>query len=78
MSQNTDSIDSTSETRAIAYTKRLNPWAIVRLLPNRQKATVARFRSRCDADCNMQRMRQLTPNASFMVVFDCQPDQAAI
>ncbi|WP_339384140.1 hypothetical protein [Microcoleus sp. LEGE 07076] len=31
--------------RAIAYQKRLYPWAIAKLMPNMQRAIVGRFRS---------------------------------
>ena len=56
------------------YRARLNPWVIVRLLPNMQRIIVGRFRSRSDADGHLQCLRQLIPQASFVVVFDCQPD----
>lgn len=57
-----------------AYRARLNPWVIVRLLPNMQRTIVGRFRSRSDADGHLQCLRQLIPHASFVVVFDLQPD----
>ena len=57
-----------------AYPARLNPWAIVRLLPNMQRVIVGRFRSRSDADGHLQCLRQLIPHASFVVVFDLEPD----
>ena len=59
------------------YRKGLAPWAIARLLPNMQQIIVGRFRSRSDADGHLQCLRQLIPNASFVVVFDCQPDLEA-
>ena len=57
-----------------AYRARLNPWVIVRLLPNMQRTIVGRFRSRSDADGHLQCLRQLIPHASFVVVFDLQSD----
>lgn len=60
------------------YRARLNSWAIARLLPNRQRTIVGRFRSRSDADGHLQCLRQLMPHASFVVVFDCQPDVEAV
>ena len=57
-----------------AYQARLNPWAIARLLPNMQRIIVGRFRSRSDADGHLQCLRQLMPDASFVVIFDHQPD----
>ncbi|MBD2335947.1 hypothetical protein H6G64_02940 [Calothrix sp. FACHB-156] len=41
-------------------------------------STVARFCTRSDADGHLQRLRQLIPDASFMVVFDCQREEVAI
>jgi hypothetical protein len=78
MPQNNQYNDFSSETQASAYKERLNPWAIARLLPDMQRVTVARFRSRSDADGHLQRLRQLIPNASFMVVFDCQREEVVI
>jgi hypothetical protein len=66
------------ETQAIAYKERLNNWAIARLLPNMQRVIVARFRSRSDAEGHMQLLGQLIPDACFVVVFDCQRDEAVI
>ncbi len=62
----------------IAYLKQLNPWAIACLLPNCQRTIVGRFRSRSDADGHLQCLRQLIPHASFIVVFDCQPEMEAV
>ncbi len=61
----------------IAYQSRLYPWAIARLLPNMQRTLVGRFRSRSDADGHLRCLRQLIPHASFVVVFDSQPDTEA-
>lgn len=61
-----------------AYQARLNSWAIARLLPNMQRIIVARFRSRSDADGHLQCLRQLIPDAFFVVVFDCQPEIEAV
>jgi hypothetical protein len=61
-------------TNRIAYQARLHPWAIARLLPNMQRIIVGRFRSRSDADGHLQCLRQLIPQASFVVVFDLEPD----
>jgi hypothetical protein len=78
MPQNTELNSTTSATPAVAYKQRLNSWAIARLLPDTQRQIVARFRSRSDADGYVQHLRQVIPNASFMVVFDCQREEAAI
>lgn len=63
---------------AADYKKRLKSWAIARLLPDMKREIVARFRSRSDADGHMQLMRQVTPDASFMLIFDCQSDEVAV
>ncbi|MBD2100283.1 hypothetical protein [Leptolyngbya sp. FACHB-261] len=52
--------------------KRLNPWALVRLLPKMQRVTVGRFRKRSDADGHLQILRQTVPQADFIVVWDAQ------
>jgi hypothetical protein len=76
MTQKTDSNNNASATEAIAYKKRLNSWAIAKLLPDMQREIVARFRSRSDADGHMQLLSRMTPDANFMLVFDCPSEQA--
>lgn len=78
MPQNNEYNDLSSETQALPYKERLNPWAITRLLPDMQRVTVARFRTRSDADGHLQRLRQLIPDASLIVVFDCQREEVVI
>jgi hypothetical protein len=56
------------------YRDRLNGWAVVRLLPNFQRAVVARFRNPSDAEGHFQQLCRLIPDAKFIVVFD-PPDQ---
>ncbi|HEY9666385.1 MAG TPA: hypothetical protein V6C91_06245 [Coleofasciculaceae cyanobacterium] len=46
------------------------PWAIVRLLPNAQRYTVARFANRQDAQDHQRFLQRFIPAASFEVVFD--------
>ena len=61
------------------YRERLNPWVLVRLLPNMQRLTVGQFRTRSDADGHLQILRRLIPNAKFVVMFNpdiLQPQQA--
>jgi hypothetical protein len=65
-------------TPATGYKARLNSWAIARLAPDTEREIVARFRSRSDAEGYMQHLTQTTPNAAFMVVFDCQREAAVI
>ncbi len=78
MPENTEYQASKSGNHGIAYKERLNSWAIARLLPDTQREIVARFRSRSDADGYIQHLRQEIPNASFVVVFDCQREEAVI
>ena len=52
--------------------KRLSPWIIVRLLPNMQRVTVGRFRTRSDADGHLQILQRLIPRAEMIVVFDVE------
>lgn len=54
----------------MVYKERLCPWVITRLLPNMQRSVVCRFRSRSDADGHLQVLRQLIPNADFVIIFD--------
>ncbi|MEH2176390.1 hypothetical protein [Nostoc sp.] len=78
MPENTDNKTPQSDNQTIAYKERLNSWAIARQLPNTQREIVARFRSRSDADGYMRHLPQEIPDASYMVVFDCQRQEAAI
>ncbi|MDZ8035816.1 MAG: hypothetical protein RMY64_35885 [Nostoc sp. DedQUE08] len=78
MPENTDNKTSQSDNQTLAYKERLNSWAIARQLPNTQREIVARFRSRSDADGYMRHLPQEIPDASYMVVFDCQRQEAAI
>ena len=52
--------------------KRLSPWIIVRLLPNMQRVTVGRFRTRSDADGHLRILQRLIPTAEMVVVFDVE------
>jgi hypothetical protein len=78
MPQNTDYNQTASGTESIGYKKRLSSWAIARLLPDTQQEIVSRFRSRSDAEGHMRLLCQMTPNASFIVVFDCQRQEVVI
>jgi hypothetical protein len=57
------------------YGKRLDGWAVIRLLPNMQRVVVARCRSESDADGYCQTFRRLIPNGEFIVVFDPPLDE---
>lgn len=60
--------------RAVAaarpYRDRLSYWSVVRLLPDLKTQTIARFRSRSDADGHLQFLRQQLPTVQFAVLFD--------
>ncbi|HEY9763032.1 MAG TPA: hypothetical protein V6D07_10935 [Trichocoleus sp.] len=69
MPYNVETQGSSSVRPGLTYRDRLCHWAIVRLLPKMQRITVARFRSRSDADGHLYRLRQLIPHAHFLVIF---------
>lgn len=54
----------------MTYGDRLKRWAVIRLLPNMQRVTVARFVKRADADGYAIALRRLEPNTQIAVVFD--------
>ena len=59
------------------YKQRLNGWLVVRLLPNMQRITVAPFFSHSDADGYLRIIRQLIPNAQFVIVFNAELNREA-
>lgn len=48
----------------------MRPWAIVRLLPNAQCYTVARFYNRQDAHDHQRFLQRWMPASEFEIVFD--------
>jgi hypothetical protein len=46
------------------------PWAIIRLLPNARRYTVARFFNRQDAEDHVRVLNRFMPAAEFDVLFD--------
>jgi hypothetical protein len=54
----------------MSYYDQLNPWCIIRLLPNMQRTVVSRFRRRNDAEAHLRLLQQMTPAASYTIVFD--------
>ncbi|PSN13067.1 hypothetical protein C7293_17425 [filamentous cyanobacterium CCT1] len=52
------------------YRTLLYPWCIVRLLPQLQRVTVARFRNRSQAENHLKVLRRLMPAGTFVIVFD--------
>lgn len=45
------------------------PWCIVRLLPNMQRLTIARFHHRSNADGYLSVLQRIEPEAAFVIVF---------
>ncbi len=50
------------------------PWAVVRLLPNLRRYTVARFYNRTDAQDHLRCLNRFMPAAEFEVIFDVASD----
>ena len=51
------------------------PWAIIRLLPDARRYTVARFFNRQDAEDHRRFLKRFMPAAEFEVVFDVPDEQ---
>lgn len=51
------------------------PWAIIRLLPDARRYTVARFFNRQDAEDHRRFLNRVMPAAEFEVVFDVPDEQ---
>jgi hypothetical protein len=78
MPQNTDYKDTKPENKAVSYKNRLNGWAIARVLTDKERVIVARFRSRSDADGYIQHLQQMVPAGSFEIFFDSQREEVVI
>jgi hypothetical protein len=50
------------------------PWALVRLLPDLRRYTVARFHNRTDAQDHHRVLNRFIAAAEFEVIFDAPPD----
>lgn len=48
----------------------IDPWCVVRMLPNSQRFVAARFHRRSDADGYLQVLRRLLPMAQYEIVFE--------
>jgi hypothetical protein len=51
------------------------PWAIIRLLPDARRYTVARFFNRQDAEDHRRFLKRFMPAAEFQVLFDVPNEQ---
>lgn len=54
----------------MTYRDRMTRWLVVRLLPNMQRVTIARFAKKSDADGYAKVLQQLEPQHQFIVLFD--------
>lgn len=52
------------------YKERLNPWVVVRCLPDRQRVTIARFRNSAEAEGRLRILQQTRPHDRFAVAFE--------
>lgn len=53
----------------MTYQTQLQPWCIVRQLPEMKRVIINRFRHYRDADARVQLLRQQTPGSQFDVLF---------
>jgi hypothetical protein len=58
----------------MSYHDQLHPWCITRLLPNMQRAVVQRFRRRNDAEAHLRLLQQMTPAATYAIIFEATLD----
>lgn len=54
----------------MSYRDQLQPWCVVRFLPDARSIVVARFRRRSDAEAHQRILRQILPTATYSIVFD--------
>ncbi|MCU0566607.1 MAG: hypothetical protein MUF49_08425 [Oculatellaceae cyanobacterium Prado106] len=54
----------------MTYRDQLYPWCIIRLFPDSRSTIVARFRRRLDAEAHLKLLQELTPSATYQVVFE--------
>lgn len=54
----------------MTYLNQLHPWCIIRILPNLQQLTIARFRRRGDAEAHLRILRQNGLTLHYAIVFD--------
>jgi len=59
----------------MTYYNQLHPWCIIRCLPNAQTLIVARLRRRNDAEAHLRILQQLTPTATYHIIFDVADDR---
>lgn len=52
------------------YQEQLSPWIIYQLLPTMKQLTVARFRTRNDAEGYLKLVQRMLPHAQFAIAFE--------
>jgi hypothetical protein len=52
------------------YRDRLSPWCVIQHLPKLQRATIARFRKRNDAEEYVKALRRMNPAIAYEIIFD--------
>ncbi|HEY9698791.1 MAG TPA: hypothetical protein V6D10_16120 [Trichocoleus sp.] len=57
-------------TQLTAYEKRLQPWCIVRRLPDMRSIEVERFRCRGRAESYLNQLKRLLPRVDHLLIFD--------
>lgn len=62
----------------MSYEQRLQPWVIVRLLPNMQRIIVQRFRRRSEAENYIKALHRIEPRSYFVIVFDVALDEKPV
>lgn len=50
--------------------RQVSPWVIYQLLPNLQRVSVARFRSRNNAEAYLKSMERMLPHVRFAMTFE--------
>ncbi len=54
----------------LSYRDRLHPWLIVCLLPNLQRTTVSRHRTRTQAEEHLKALYRFSRSFEYTIVFD--------
>jgi hypothetical protein len=62
----------------MTYREQITPWIVVRLLPKMQRCTLARFRSRSDAESYAKTLRALNPGFQIVVTFDAGESKSSL
>ena len=60
----------------MTYRNQLNPWCLIRPLPNMRSQIVGRFRRRVDAEGHLQILRRLIPSVAYEIMFDITPEDS--